>query len=319
MGDIQISVDIPLDESGMVGRECLECEQYFKVKPGTGLRTDHCYCPYCEYEGDHDTFFTKAQIEYVKSVAYQKAFETIVNPKLDELKNAFKRLERQTRNTILPMKVEIKGGNYSYPIKDYTEEELETNVTCDNCNLEFSIYGVFSHCPDCNKSNAFIVYDKSLEVLQKTLDIFSRGEVPSEVLESSLKSVLSSAIAAFDGLGKELRKLKLDKYPERPKNLFQNLYSLNSSLNNYISDNHSNYEQLFKFFQLRHVFEHNMGVIDEDFIDRIPSLSYLLNRKYILNIEETKDFINLMYELGDIMKRYHIEKKDEKNKQSKLH
>lgn len=305
MGNIEISVSIPLDESGMVGRECLECEQYFKVKPGTGLDTDHCYCPYCEYEGNDDTFYTKAQIEYVRSVALQKAFDTIVNPELNKLEDAFKRLERETRNTILPMRVEIKRDNYTYPIKEYTEEELETNVICDNCSLEFSIYGVFSHCPDCNKSNAFIVYNKSLEVLQKTLNIYSKNEMPAEVLDSSLSSILSSAIAVFDGLGKELRKLEPSKYPKRPRNLFQNLYELNKSIDDFISLNHSDFKTLHMLFQVRHIFEHNMGVVDKACIEKVPSLSHMLNRKYKLSITQMNEFIAMMYELGEIVKQYH--------------
>ncbi|MDZ7792117.1 MAG: hypothetical protein U5P10_00065 [Spirochaetia bacterium] len=61
--NIEISVPFPTDEDGMLGRECLECEEYFKIKPGTGLETTYCHCPYCEYEGEADTFWTPEQIE----------------------------------------------------------------------------------------------------------------------------------------------------------------------------------------------------------------------------------------------------------------
>ena len=44
----QMSISIPTDENGYLGRECPEksCEGYFKIKPGTGLpsATD-CICP----------------------------------------------------------------------------------------------------------------------------------------------------------------------------------------------------------------------------------------------------------------------------------
>lgn len=90
MGDLNISVTIPLDENGMIGRECLECKQYFKLKPGTGLETDYSHCPYCDYEGNADTFWTQAQLEYAQSIAMQQALNEFVKPEMDKLMNSFK-------------------------------------------------------------------------------------------------------------------------------------------------------------------------------------------------------------------------------------
>ena len=302
MSDLNVSVTIPLDENGMMGRECLECEQYFKLKPGTGLETDHCHCPYCDYEGNADTFWTQAQLEYAQSIAMQQAFNKIVKPQLDKLTNSFKQLERSSRNSLIQFKVKTTGNNISFPIKYYSESELETNLTCDNCGLDFAIYGVFSNCPDCNKSNAFLIYEKSIEVIKKKLEIFSKPEIPDEIIEISLSSILTSAISSFDGLGKELRNKKPDHYPSKPRNLFQNIYVLNDKMNNFISDNHSDYNALIKYFQIRHIFEHNMGVVDSDCVNKVPELSNLTGRKYKLTISELDVFIKLMSELGSIIK-----------------
>lgn len=302
MGDLNISVTIPLDENGMMGRECLECEQYFKLKPGTGLETDHCHCPYCDYEGNADTFWTQTQLDYAQSIAMQQAYNQIVKPELDKLTNSFKQLERNSRNSLIQFKVKTTGNNYKFPINYYSESELETNLICDHCGLEFAIYGVFSNCPDCNETNAFLIYEKSLEVIKKKLEIFSKPEIPDDIVEISLSSILTSAISAFDGLGKELRKRKPDRYPSSPKNLFQNIYVLNEKLNNLISDNHSSYEELIKYFQVRHLFEHNMGVVDSDCIRKVPELSDMNGRKYKLKILDLNIFLVLMSELGNIIK-----------------
>lgn len=305
MGDLNVSVTIPLDENGMMGRECLECEQYFKLKPGTGLETDHCHCPYCDYEGNADTFWTQAQLEYARSIAMQQAFNKIVKPQLDKLTNSFKQLERNSRNSLIQFKIKTTGNNYRFPIKYYSESELETNLTCDNCGLEFAIYGVFSNCPDCNKTNAFLIYEKSLEVINKKLEIFSKPEIPEDIIEISLNSILTSAISAFDGLGKELRNIKPDHYPSKPRNLFQNIYVLNEKLNNLIADKHSDFNRLIKYFQIRHVIEHNMGVVDSDCINKVPELSHLKGRKYKLTVSELEELIALMSELGIIIKENH--------------
>lgn len=302
MDDFKISVQLLTDERGMIGRECLKCKQYFKLKPGTGLETEHCYCPYCDYEGNSDNFWTEAQLKYAESIAMQQAYKKLIKPSLDKLSKTFKQLERNTRNSLIQFKIKTSSPNLNFPIKYYTEKELETILICDNCKLEFAIYGVFSRCPDCNEINAFLIYEKSFEVIKKKLEIFSKPEIPKDILEISLSSILSSGIATFDGLGKELRKRRPAKYPNKSKNLFQNISLLNEAMNNLISNNHKNYNKLLTLFQVRHIYEYNMGVVDKDFVNNIPNLSYMINRKYKLTINELTEFIEMMKELGDIIK-----------------
>src|SRR4051812_35085010 len=68
----QISVPMPRDADGLLGRECPapKCESYYKIQPGTGLTGEHlpCHCPYCGHTAAPNQFFTDAQIEYAKSV-----------------------------------------------------------------------------------------------------------------------------------------------------------------------------------------------------------------------------------------------------------
>lgn len=302
MGDtIKLNIPIPYDEEGMIGRECLECKRYFKLKPGTGLPTSYCHCPYCEYEGASDTFWTPAQLEYAKSVATNEIFRQFVKPSLDKLTNTFKDLERKTRNSFFQIKIKTTNQEISVPVQYYTEAELETKMTCNHCSLVFAVYGVFARCPDCNELNAFFIFEKSVEITQKQIKILSKPEIPKEIGEHSVSLILSSCVSAFDGLGKELKKRKPNLYPDKPKNLFQNISLLNSQLENVISKNHSDYEFLFKMFQVRHIYEHNMGVIDIDFTKKVPALSNMLGRKYLLTLEELERFTSCMKELGRII------------------
>ena len=72
MSEHKISISLPKDDKGYIGRECLDCKRYFKVKSGTGLPSTYCYCPYCDYEGEHSTFYTAQQVEYARSLAIKK-------------------------------------------------------------------------------------------------------------------------------------------------------------------------------------------------------------------------------------------------------
>ena len=80
LGD-SISIPISADEHGFTGRECPrpECEGYFKIELGTGLKGEGlpCHCPYCGHAAGHDQFWTKEQIEYTKSVAMRKITDAL--------------------------------------------------------------------------------------------------------------------------------------------------------------------------------------------------------------------------------------------------
>ncbi len=54
-------------------------------------------------------------------------------------------------------------------------------------------------------------------------------------------------------------------------------------------------------FQVRHIFEHNMGAVNCDCVIKVPSLNYLLHRKYPLTIAEVETFLDLIKELGQLI------------------
>jgi len=133
---------MPADENGLVGRECPnpECLGYFKVKFGTGLKGENlpCHCPYCGHTAGHDHFWTQDQLAYARSIMENEVSKAL---KADT-QEWDRELRQSTQNSLLKLSVEFKG--HSHPIRYYREKQLETHVTCDNCTLEYAIYGVFA-------------------------------------------------------------------------------------------------------------------------------------------------------------------------------
>lgn len=305
MSEVRIPVEIPLDKEGMLGRECLECKRYFKVKLGTGPPLNYCHCPYCEYEGTTDTFWTPAQLKYIESVTESFAWRNIIGPALDDLIKPFEDLERKTKsNTFFRVTVAGASIDLSVPIQDYSEKDLETTVVCDSCGLAYSVYGVFARCPDCKDFNAFLVFGKALDIARKHLELLDREGLPNEIHEVSLGFVVSECVSAFDGLGKELRRRRPDLFPNKPRNLFQNLSLTNDKLGGLFEKSHSCFKFMVKMFHVRHLYEHNMGVIDEDFARNIMGYKSTIGHKYGLKKIDVMEFIGGMIELGVITKKY---------------
>jgi hypothetical protein len=154
----QFSISIPPDEEGLVGRECPapECESYFKIQFGTGLKGENlpCHCPYCGHAAGTDKFFTKAQVEYAQSVVMNQ----VTGALLKDLKS-FEFNHRPRGGFGIGISMKVSGR--PMPIRQYREKKLETEVVCEQCTLRYMIYGVFGFCPDCGVHN-------SLQILKGT-------------------------------------------------------------------------------------------------------------------------------------------------------
>jgi len=290
---ITTQISFPLDEKGYLGRACPTCNQYFKVKPKDKLPT-HSSCPYCGYSGYSKEFFTEEQLRYLKDVVVNKTIGPL-------LQNTFDKINRNSKNSLI--RFELKGVS-QYPIEKYQERILETEIPCANCGLEFSIYGVFSNCPNCGQLNAKTIFEKSLVSSKKLIILGKNGNADEEMGQEHLKNALIGAISAFDALGKALRRKHPKKIASNTKNLFQNFRELDRSLKIAFGKNVSDYLTnldsafLLKMFQVRHLYEHNAGVIDDDFVRILPAFLDQKGRKYQLNENEIESFLDKIGALG---------------------
>ena len=277
---MDFSVTIEPDEDGYTGRECPECEKYFKIKFGTGIPdvTD-CHCPYCNHIGPQDEFWTKQQIEYAKSVALHKISGNLLK--------SLKKMERTpNRNEFISIGITVKGR--PTPIAYYSEKELEEKVTCNNCTLEYTIYGAFGYCPDCGVHNSQQIVSSNFDLVIKILDLASKadGDVKSKLIENALEDVVS----AFDGFGREhcsdiYQKISFQNISSAKDRLLKE-HGLDISVG--LSSEQWNF--VVEQFQKRHLLAHKMGVIDEEFIKNTGKPQSVLGRK----VSITKDDVRLL-------------------------
>jgi hypothetical protein len=203
------------------------------------------------------------------------------------------RISRQSRGGLIKLEFSVETPTYS--VRSYREKDVETDVVCDQCGLEFAVYGVFATCPDCGQLNAFTIFRRSIDVSRKRLSLATLDEsLQDEQLAKAIVSdTLGGAVSAFDALGKALRSRRPDVFPSNPRNLFQNLDALDKCLRaatgRGIPERMGGVEggqRLRRSLQVRHVLEHNMGVVDDDFVRKLPELRHLHGRLYPLRSEE---------------------------------
>ena len=290
-----IRVNLPTDENNMTGRKCPACGDYFKLRFGTGLPVSTTTCPYCRRAATSAEFLTDDQREYVLSVVKRQ----VVAPMLQDFQRGLQRMAHTSQKGFI--RLSVRTSPISFPLHSYRERDVETQVTCDSCGLEFAVFGVFAGCPDCGNLNAWVVFEKSLAVAAKRLQLIeSVGIDDPEIGEALPRDTLISACAAFDGLGKALREHYPQIFPSKPVNLFQNIEALSASLDvalgrtltDVIGADQADF--LRKMFQVRHICEHNMGVVDAKFIAKVSALAYLKGRKYPLQQNEVQQLLSAL-------------------------
>jgi hypothetical protein len=296
---ITTSVSFRPDEDGYLGRECPQCERYFKVTLGTGLKgTSHCICPYCGKNAESNKFFTQDQVNYARSVALNDFSKAIVK----ELKR-HEFTSRPRGPFGIGISLKVKGAEFQ--IEPYQERTLETEVVCDSCGLRYAVYGVFAYCPDCGVRNSLQVLTKSLAFAGKELDL---SVSDTEHAERWIAEALENAVSAFDAFGRETCRVheaaatdtakaenvsfqSVAKAAENVRKLFA------IDLESFVSPNE--WRIILRLFQARHLIAHRAGVVDQQYIDLSGDKSAEVNRKLRIDSAEVRRLLHILTTLGN--------------------
>jgi hypothetical protein len=142
------SLEIPVDEDGMLGRECPRCRSQFKIdleryedRGFMNLR-----CPYCRFISELDNFTTGEQRGYLYSVSRNFALSTME----DLIEDVF---DGSSSSSSGGVKFEVDAGDVDFGRVE-TEPptisiELE-EVVCDEFGFSFQVeVGSKGVCPVC--------------------------------------------------------------------------------------------------------------------------------------------------------------------------
>jgi len=299
-----IKISISADEDGLVGRECPnpDCLGYFKVKFGTGLKGENlpCHCPYCGHTAGDNHFWTQDQLDYARSIMENEVSKAL---KADA-QEWDRELRQSTRNSFIKLGMEFKG--HSHPIRYYREKQLETHVICENCTLEYAIYGVFAFCPDCGAHNSLQILGKNIEIVEKEITLASNTE-DKELAERLVEDALENAVAAFDGFGRAVCTAFSSKAttPQLAQDIsFQNIQNARARVNDLFGFDLAagldtdKWDTVARCFQKRHLLAHKMGVIDEEYIKKAKDPGAIAGRKIYIQPEEVIELAGFLRTIG---------------------
>jgi hypothetical protein len=302
-----ISVSMLTDEDGLTGRECPnpECLGYFKIKFGTGLTEPGlpCHCPYCGHTAGSDHFWTQDQLSYARSIMMRELGKAMKQ----WATNLDRHLKTQTRNGFIKLGMSYKESYH--PIRYYREKDLETKIVCDNCTLEYAVYGVFAYCPDCGTHNSLQILRANFALAAKELELASGTDEP-ELSRYLMADALENVVSAFDGFGRQLASVNCAKAinPEQALHLsFQSINKARSRVQSLfgfdIADGltQDDWEAIVRCFQKRHLLAHSMGVVDQAYVDAANDRSVTVGHKVPIGREEIDKLMLHLERLGQCL------------------
>jgi hypothetical protein len=291
---------IPLrpDDERMVGRECPndECRpRYFKIlvseskekepeKTKTKKKDEtsqDIFCPYCGHKGNTREFHTREQIEWIRSMLERDMVRSIQ----DIFRNAFRPIGPRTGSFF---SMEFKPGKLPN-VRHYAEEKLKRKVTCNKCGQIYAVYGIAYYCPFCGGGNVLVHFERSKQILLSLLDsgevILERGG--EEALHHHLGNCLEDVVSLFEGFHKSLYSRALRERGSRQeaekkisiiKNNFQRLsgaedfFRRDLGIEIFAPLSDSEREFLEELFLKRHVITHNLGLVDQKYLEKAKSM-----------------------------------------------
>lgn len=274
------------DSHGLFGRFCPKCKKYFR----TSALSDNMYCTYCSFVGNSGAFFTE------KQKAFTKKFLETINDVLISEKDTEIDIDEIIRQ--LP-------ENTKSPFA-YSEEKQQSVYHCSGCKVRYDILGDYGRCPYCGYLNALEVFQKYLSAVNERIQNPRFTINKREQRQEEWIYVLGRCFSIFEGFGNELRRylLYIPATPRRKRRLqnqsFQRIIEANKILIEIadidyfsgMSEEEINF--LNRSVYKRHIFTHNNGVVDQEYLDKTSDLSVRLGEKIRLRRKEVSRLSGLL-------------------------
>jgi uncharacterized Zn finger protein (UPF0148 family) len=293
-----MEVSIPLDSDGYLDRECPheECESEFKVF-ADDLREKVCdegvFCPVCGHTADSGQWYTQNQEEHLTQIAMREAMNEFDNFMHDSInqhqpRNGFGSVSIKYTSSALPIVMPIEAA-----------ELMLQRYDCEKCGCRYAAVGAAFFCPACGHNSARSAFEDTMQAIRKTvkslngvrttlednLDRDTAANTIRHILEGSLVKIVASfqrfAEATFQALP-AASKMKL------PRNVFQRLDDSSQLWKDAIGKRYEDmlsrveWTDLQRLFQQRHILEHQDGVVDQRYIEKLGDTTYQSGQRLVI-------------------------------------
>ena len=182
---------------------------------------------------------------------------------------------------------------------------LATHIDCQSCGADYTVYEVFESCVACQEEQNHHIFTKNLELVTKQLELAQT--ITTDLSRLLTENSLVDLVSSFDGFARRLTDKSKDKAskPDKVSYLsFQNLKKARKDVKQLFSfDLSTPLEQERWYsandsFQKRHLLTHNLGLVDEVYIEKSKNKTAVLGERVAIDQAEVNDLIEDVSILG---------------------
>lgn len=276
------------DREGLFGQSCQKCSSYFRSNAISGTTT----CPYCGQIEKGIEFLTENQLKFLGH--FCKSFITAHNEK---------------RNVTVDLDELLNNPDENSPEWLYPEERQQTKKKC-KCRCEYDILGDFGVCPSCSKPNFSEIISEKFDTFEAQFNDVDKNTKERHDREIEWEK-LTRCVSEFEAFANTLR-IHLANIPATPKRRadiirlsFQRILNSASAIKTWFDIDIfkeisvQDQEFLNKMFNRRHVFTHNGGRIDQEYIDNTGDITVRLNQTIKFRSRDVRRLIQLVRKCSD--------------------
>ena len=309
------SMPILPDDDGYFDKECPneDCLSQFKVnaEDWENLFSDEAvYCPFCGHTASANSWWTTEQLEQAEEQATQ-----MISAKLGQaLSRDAKDLNRsQPRKSFVRMSMKYKGPTHFVNLPAEALEEMEQKIQCDNCGARYAVVGSAFYCPCCGQNSAKLTFNntidkvrakiKNLDLISQTISQYSKDEA-ARACSSLLESSIPDLVVAFQRVC-ECVYPQLENAKPLKRNVFQRLNDgsvlwkelVGNGYEDWIDDHEM--QALKVLFQQRHLFQHQDGIVDQDYIAKSGDTHYRIGQHIIVKQSDVLKYTDIVEKIGN--------------------
>jgi hypothetical protein len=271
---IQFKVTVPTDE-GFIGRSCKNpgCGRYFKVHVDSFR--DEMFCPYCGTRFSKEELTTDDQRKYFTEAALEKARKYVY----DEIDKMFGRHARKSRGKNLRFEYKPMRYREKSVRPRYEELQVDSELTCSECNFLFQVFGIFGYCPGCRSENLWI-YDANLAIIRQEVSSSSDPQ-------RALRYAYSDLVSTFESFcTTKAQSITTETARFQVLSSARKFFKQHLGVDIFDGLDNDDMLTLRRIFQKRHLYEHNRGIINARYTRMIPEDAKLLGTRAELSLDE---------------------------------
>jgi hypothetical protein len=244
-------------------------------------------CPYCGHRPqDTNDFMTPQQNQRVQAAAEALA-EQYLHQKVNEIFGGLGNRRPRPRGSGMEIRISHDPPPPVRSLPAYVEEQVRRTITCARCEITYAVYGATAFCPACGPRAAADTVLEAIErgrrslALEDALPDDLREQARAQgVFDKAAADAATEVVALFEVFAREQFAARVPGHEaivrRHGRGVFQRLDDADNLFAKHAGAPISTqvpevvWSRLQIVFQQRHLLVHRQGVVDEQYLQRVP-------------------------------------------------